>query len=274
MQMRRAIIGVITFLITPGLFLMMKTMSGYELMVKVARARNMPQLIEGVLAQMAVLFVSYSMISTGLLTAFIWDTLVFDKRDAMVLGPLPLRRPHDRGREARRAGDVSRRYGSRRQRHIRCVVRVRDRRHRRPHSAASRRPLVRHDWRRDLHVLHARGRPRTAGAARQRARRRDGGLAAAVRLPHRRAVLHDGADRDRAGVAADFLVRCVVRDDSRLPPAVGRPTRAGRAHRAAAIDGRRDRRHVCRLLETDARRPCAVGSRRGHARGSGAASPR
>ena len=91
MQMRRAIIGVITFLVTPGLFLIMRTMSSYELMVKVARARDMPQLIEGALAQMAVLFVSYSMISTGLLTVFIWDTLVFDKRDAMVLGPLPLR---------------------------------------------------------------------------------------------------------------------------------------------------------------------------------------
>ena len=91
MQMRRAIIGVITFLVMPGLFLMMKTMSGYEMMVMVARHRHMPQLIETFLAQMAVLFVSYSMISTGLLTVFIWDTLVFDKRDAMVLGPLPLR---------------------------------------------------------------------------------------------------------------------------------------------------------------------------------------
>lgn len=91
MQMRRAIIGIITFLVIPGLFLMMRTMSGYEMMVTVARHRNMPQLIEGFLAQMAVLFVSYSMISTGLLTVFIWDTLVFDKRDAMVLGPLPLR---------------------------------------------------------------------------------------------------------------------------------------------------------------------------------------
>lgn len=90
-QTRRAIIGVITFLVMPGLFLMMRTMSGYEVMVKVARAKDMPQLVEGFLAQMAVLFVSYSMISTGLLTAFIWDTLVFDKRDAMVLGPLPLR---------------------------------------------------------------------------------------------------------------------------------------------------------------------------------------
>jgi hypothetical protein len=90
-QTRRAIIGVITFLVVPGLFLMMRTMSGYEVMVKVARAKDMPQLVEGFLAQMAVLFVSYSMISTGLLTVFIWDTLVFDKRDAMVLGPLPLR---------------------------------------------------------------------------------------------------------------------------------------------------------------------------------------
>ena len=89
--MRRAIIGVITFLVTPGLFLMMRTMSGYELMVMVARARNMPQIIEDVPRADGGAFVSYSMISTGLLTVFIWDTLVFDKRDAMVLGPLPLR---------------------------------------------------------------------------------------------------------------------------------------------------------------------------------------
>jgi hypothetical protein len=90
-QMRRAIIGVITFLVTPGFFLMMRTMSGYELMVKMARFRNTPEIIEVFLAQMAVLFVSYSMISVGLLTVFIWDVLVFDKRDAMALGPLPLR---------------------------------------------------------------------------------------------------------------------------------------------------------------------------------------
>ena len=90
-QMRRAIIGVITFLVVPGLFLMMRTMSGYEMMVRLARHRNTPEIIETFLAQTAVLFVSFSMISTGLLTVFIWDTLVFDKRDAMVLGPLPLR---------------------------------------------------------------------------------------------------------------------------------------------------------------------------------------
>lgn len=90
-QMRRAIIGVVTFLITPGVFLIGKTMSSYELTLLIARHRNMPQLIETYHGQMAVLFVSYSMITTGLLTVFIWDTLVFDKRDAMVLGPLPLK---------------------------------------------------------------------------------------------------------------------------------------------------------------------------------------
>jgi hypothetical protein len=90
MQMRRAIIGVVTFLITPGVFLIGKTMTSYELTLLIARHNNMPHLIENHHAQMAVLFVAYSMITTGLLTAFIWDTLVFDKRDAMVLGPLPL----------------------------------------------------------------------------------------------------------------------------------------------------------------------------------------
>ena len=91
LQTRRAIIGVIAFLIVPGLFLMMKTMPDYELLLLVAKARNMPQWIDIRLAQLAVLFVSYSMSTTGLLTVFIWDALVFDKRDAMVLGPLPLR---------------------------------------------------------------------------------------------------------------------------------------------------------------------------------------
>ncbi len=91
MQMRRAIIGVVTFLITPGVFLIGKTMTSFELTLLIARHNNMPRLIETYHAQVAVLFVAYSMITTGLLTVFIWDALVFDKRDAMVLGPLPLR---------------------------------------------------------------------------------------------------------------------------------------------------------------------------------------
>jgi hypothetical protein len=90
LQMRRAIIGVVAFLITPGIYIMMSMVGGFEILRLVAKARNMPGLVETRLAQMAIIFVGYSMITTGLITVFIWDTLVFDKRDAMVLGPLPV----------------------------------------------------------------------------------------------------------------------------------------------------------------------------------------
>jgi hypothetical protein len=90
LQMRRAIVGVFAFLITPGIYIMMRSLGSFEILRLVAEARHMPQLVETRLAQMAVIFVAYSMVTTGLITAFIWDTLVFDKRDAMVLGPLPV----------------------------------------------------------------------------------------------------------------------------------------------------------------------------------------
>ena len=91
LQTRRALIGIFAFLVTPGFFLMMRTVSSYELILRVAQARNMPELVERHLAQLAMTFVVYSMVTTALITVFIWDALVFDKRDAMVLGPLPIR---------------------------------------------------------------------------------------------------------------------------------------------------------------------------------------
>ena len=75
LQTRRAILGVLAFLVTPGLYLMMTMLP----------AKNLP------ISQMAVLFVAYSMVTTGLIAVFTWDALVFDTRDAMVLGPLPVR---------------------------------------------------------------------------------------------------------------------------------------------------------------------------------------
>ena len=38
------------------------------------------------------MFVIYSMVTIGLIAVFVWDALSFDHRDAMVLGPLPIRR--------------------------------------------------------------------------------------------------------------------------------------------------------------------------------------
>ncbi len=90
LQMRRAIIGVFAFLVTPGIYIMMSTVGSFEILRLVAKARHMPELVETRLLQMAIVFVAYSMVTTGLITVFIWDTLVFDKRDAMVLGPLPV----------------------------------------------------------------------------------------------------------------------------------------------------------------------------------------
>ena len=90
LQMRRAIVGIFAFLVTPGIYIMMSTVGSFEILRLVARARHMPELVETRLMQMAIVFVAYSMVTTGLITVFIWDTLVFDKRDAMVLGPLPV----------------------------------------------------------------------------------------------------------------------------------------------------------------------------------------
>ena len=274
MQMRRAIIGVITFLITPGLFLMMKTMSGYEMMVMVARHRNMPQLIETFLAQMAVLFVSYSMISTGLLTVFIWDTLVFDKRDAMVLGPLPLRGSTIVG--AKLAALATFLVGTALAVNVISGVPFglvtgaldgRILRHLAGHLSGTIGGAVFMFCTlvivRGLLVLlvsaHAAA---TAGSL--------------LQFVFLSAVLCFMMVPTATGqvVAADFLVRRAVRVDSRLARARGSRPRAVRADRAADLGRRRDCRDLRRLLETDARGAGAVRASGRRPRASAAGSPR
>lgn len=90
-QMRRTIIWVLAFLLTPCLYLMAAILPTYEIVRLVAAARNAPEMIENILAKLAAIFVGYSMVTVGMITVFVWDALVFDKRDAMVIGPLPLR---------------------------------------------------------------------------------------------------------------------------------------------------------------------------------------
>src|SRR5690349_12721483 len=65
-QLQRAMIGVVAFLITPAL-------------------------LEPMTRQMATVYITYSMVGVGVISAVMWDALSFDRRDAMVLGPLPLR---------------------------------------------------------------------------------------------------------------------------------------------------------------------------------------
>jgi hypothetical protein len=85
LQLRQAAIGVLAFLLTPGLFLMVETFPAFELTV-----RFRPERVEDFLAGLAFVFVTYSFVAIGVLAAFVWDALAFDRRDAMVLGPLPL----------------------------------------------------------------------------------------------------------------------------------------------------------------------------------------
>ena len=178
---------------------MMKTMPDYEMMLMVAKARNMPQIDRNRLAQLAVLFVSYSMITTGLLTVFIWDALVFDKRDAMVLGPLPLRGSTIVG--AKLAALATFLVGTALAVNVTSGV---------PFGFVTGGPeghILRHLAGHLSGTIggavfvfsHARDCSRIAGAARQRACRGDGRVVSAVPVPQRSALLHDGADGDRAG---------------------------------------------------------------------------
>lgn len=89
-QLRRTIIWVVSFLVTPVLYLTAIVLPTFEIVRLVAAARQTPEMIEQMLAGLSVLYVSYSMITTGLITAFVWDALNFERRDAMILGPLPV----------------------------------------------------------------------------------------------------------------------------------------------------------------------------------------
>ena len=84
-QLRTAAIGVIAFLVTPG-FLMPVQMSGTIEFIAV----RFPEMLEQLIRLLATVCITYGIVATGVIAAFTWDALGFDRRDAMVLGPLPL----------------------------------------------------------------------------------------------------------------------------------------------------------------------------------------
>lgn len=85
--LHQTIIWVLAFLITPGLFLCLYVLPPYRIAVLLhATAR-----IEAFLVLFASVFSTYSIVTIGFITVFVWDALTFDRRDAMVFGPLPLR---------------------------------------------------------------------------------------------------------------------------------------------------------------------------------------
>jgi hypothetical protein len=90
-DLRRMITGVVAFLLPPVLFLMVETFPNYQIVVLVATTRHLPHLVDDMLAWLAFVMVTYSMVTVGFIAVCVWDALSFSWRDAMVLGPLPLR---------------------------------------------------------------------------------------------------------------------------------------------------------------------------------------
>jgi len=85
MQLHRAMVGPLALLITPAVLAPFQLISAFEMV-----AIRFPQLLDPMTRVVATIFITYSMVSIGVLAAVMWDSLSFDRRDAMVLGPLPL----------------------------------------------------------------------------------------------------------------------------------------------------------------------------------------
>ena len=100
-QLRQAMIGVLAFVLTPCLMLLQRGFGQFQqltyhatvvppaviIRLNAVRALAFDDLIEAVVA----VLVAYSMIIVGLVAVYAWEALTFDRCDAMVLGPLPLR---------------------------------------------------------------------------------------------------------------------------------------------------------------------------------------
>lgn len=102
-QLRQSMVGVLAFILTPCLLILISIFPQYQyLVIRVSRLHMPPGAIvratavrnamaEDMLEWIVAVLVGYSMITIGLIAVFAWDALAFDRRDAMVFGPLPLR---------------------------------------------------------------------------------------------------------------------------------------------------------------------------------------
>ena len=84
-RLRQGIIWAMAFLIAPGVSIATRFGAHYQL----ARIWA-PERADGLLLMVITLFVSYSCVAIGLIAVFVWDALSFSRRDAMVLGVMPI----------------------------------------------------------------------------------------------------------------------------------------------------------------------------------------
>src|SRR5213592_2788759 len=84
-HVRQAIIGVLAFLITPGFLFPLQLSGAFEF-----AAIRFPAMLDPLIRLVTTIFITYGIVSIGVIAAFTWDSLGFDRRDAMVLGPTPV----------------------------------------------------------------------------------------------------------------------------------------------------------------------------------------
>src|SRR5262245_38422209 len=84
-QLRQAIIWALAFLITPGMLLVVQVVGQSHYLFIRARVLHKPWLVDDLLAGLAAVLVTYSMVTIGFIAVFVWDALAFDRRDAMAL---------------------------------------------------------------------------------------------------------------------------------------------------------------------------------------------
>lgn len=91
-HLRQALFGLLAFLLVPGLFLLIEMFPEFASAAIHARfGRGPASYVDDMLEWIAFLLTTYAMVSVGFITILSWNALTFDKRDAMVLGVLPLR---------------------------------------------------------------------------------------------------------------------------------------------------------------------------------------
>jgi len=89
-QLRQMIIWVLAFLVAPCLVLAIELFPHFQFVAIRAIRFHDVELLHDTLEWVEALFITHSMVATGLIAVFVWDALTFDLRDAMVLGPLPI----------------------------------------------------------------------------------------------------------------------------------------------------------------------------------------
>jgi hypothetical protein len=92
-HLRERAVWVLAFLLAPCVFIVILLYPEFTAAVIRARVGRGPaSYVDDMLEWVAFVLTTYAMAGTGFITVLAWDALTFDRRDAAILGPLPLRR--------------------------------------------------------------------------------------------------------------------------------------------------------------------------------------